>query len=225
MNKTGRVSELVAVSLFSGLVLSHCSTSRAGYPSPTTGKARTPTAQVTLQEFWSETISREVALKRLAGRNLDARVRERIEKSIPPTTRHFITFKGNAFLEYADFGDGFAHLMLVLRAEHQGSKLVVYGPNVSEKRVETHEYETRDGKMVEDGQVRETFVYSKSPVKLNVETTFLDPSSELEGHPGGSFCCDACEWVHSALGIHGVDGWCCLGCCSELASLRTLKTP
>jgi hypothetical protein len=196
-------------------VIAAPSVALAQAPPPTKPPTMPPTVEVELRDYWVETITREMALKRLAARTLDSKRREDIAQRIPPTTRHFLTTHGNAFLEYADFGEGYAHLVLLLRAQHKDGKVLVYGPPLGDGKVTSHVFETVNGRMSENGKVRETFSYSNSPVKLRVETAFLDPAIEIAEHPHGGGCCGACEWVHSALDLHSFDSWCCLGCCAQ----------
>jgi hypothetical protein len=190
------------------------------------GPSHHQTVTVTLTEYWVETITREEALRRLALRPLDPVRRAKIERQIPLVTRHYITSHGNAFLEFADFGNGFAHTMLILRADRirpdaqfPNGHLLVYGPDISANSIVTHVYAAKNGVLEENGVLKPAFTFSTTRIDLQVETTFIDPSFDPSMMNYIS-CCDACEWVHSLLDIHGVDWLCCLGCCGSAAAAR-----
>ena len=180
---------------------------------------------ITLTDYWYETISQEEALRRLAGRrHLDPQTRSRIEQQIPQQTQHFLTFLGNAFREYVDFGQGVAHLLLMLPMEKKDNKCVVVVPIHREQGpdgrirplfgLDLEEYEFRDSKLIENGLPRETFQHATKPIQLQLDITFVEASGNipLAGGPD-NWCCDSCEWVHSALDIHCADWLCCLGGC------------
>src|SRR5262249_53935772 len=95
------------------------------------GGERPLIVKVTLGDHWYEEISRKEALRRLETRKLDPEGRKRIEQSLPELTKHYLAVHGNALLEYADFGDGIAHLLLLLRADRIEKKkaLLVHVPN------------------------------------------------------------------------------------------------
>jgi hypothetical protein len=208
-----------AVSL-GGAVGVRSQASRAIAQEPSTPTASAPlVVSIPLQNYWQETITRDEALKRLEGRNLDPERRAAIAKEIPDETKHYLTFVESGFREYVDRGDGIAKLLLLLPLEKKGDKWVVIVPIHNSERhedgrirlisgIELHEFEVVGGKLVENGKARETFRYSAGPINLPVDAEFI-----IADHPGGNWCCDACEWVHSALDIHCADWFCCIGTC------------
>lgn len=65
------------------------------------------------------------------------------------------------------------------------------------------------GVLVENGTPRRTFRFSNNEMELKVDVAPI----VAVGHPKGTRCCRACEWVHSKLHIHFMDWLCCLGGC------------
>jgi hypothetical protein len=202
---------------------------------PETRRGRTPAHSaalasqiitVTLHDYWCETISKQEALRRLRDRShLTSAVRVDIAKRIPNRTRHYLTFHGNAFREYADLGNGRGFLMLVLpliRDRKTPSKVKVIAPAYrnhvnadgsieSTSRIDLHQYHSTRGILFEDGRPRPTFRYSSKPVSLPIDTTFIAPPRSVGVGPAE--CCSACEWLHSVLRIHDLDSICCMGVC------------
>ncbi len=180
-----------------------------------------PTVLVTVDEGWHEQIPRGLAVERLNSRPLASVERQRIADTIPEVTHTYLTFAGRAFREYVDFGEGFAHIALFLPMEvtEEGYRVIVpiyRSQRFSDGRrqnligIDEHLFGLEREQLVQNGKERPTFEPIREPVALRVEATMLMPD---RGHPGGSVCCDACEWVHSGLDIHCADWLCCLGCC------------
>ena len=72
------------------------------------------------------------------------------------------------------------------------------------------------GELLQDGKAKSTFRYVDEPLEMTVDASFIYAQAELEAHPHGTVCCDACEWVHSTFEfLHCVDSWCCLGTCPQ----------
>lgn len=182
--------------------------------------AEHPTVEVTLDEGWHEEIPRHLAIERLEARALPSDEVKRITETIPDVTHHYLIFGGRAFREYVDFGEGFVHVSLFLPMEvsDEGFKVII--PVYRSDRfpdgrpqhligIDEHLFRIEGEQLIENGKPRLTFKPIRVPLTLRVETTMVMPPN----HPTGSACCDACEWVHSALDIHCADWLCCLGCC------------
>ena len=175
---------------------------------------------VTLRDYWVETITRKEALRRLATRDIDDERRIKIERSIPPQTEHYLTFDKNVFREYAYSGSGTAALLLQLPGYRARNLFVVIVPllrSMDGKRAmygyDFHSYGGKNGKLLENDVHRPTFRHSREPVILPLNVSFVQPSPRP---PSLSFaCCEACEWVHSALDIHCADWICCLFQCFD----------
>jgi hypothetical protein len=183
------------------------------------------TVSVTLGEHWVETISRGEALQRLATRNLPENVRDRIARVIPETTAHYLVFTDRTFREFIAPSNDTARLLLLLPIKRSDSAHDVIVPVYDSERtvtghvrhlrgVEVHRFENRNGVLFENGMARDTFRLSRAPTSINVDASFL----RANAHPGGNWCCDACEWVHSKLDIHCADWLCCLGFCDSAAT-------
>lgn len=201
------------------------------YQPPETGGTSAPkgTVAVTLNQYWVETISREEALKRLATRHLAPELLETISRQIPDVTEHYLIFTDRTFREFAAPSHDSARLLLLLPVKREEPAYDVVVPLYDSEHtanghvrhvrgVEVHQFENRNGVLFENGVARQTFRLSQAPTTINVDISFLAT------HPGGSWCCNACEWVHSALDIHCADWLCCLGCCdSALASSASME--
>lgn len=176
---------------------------------------------IKLQNYWHETITKQEGVRRLKARNLDSQTFERLRKEIPPKTEHYLTFHGGAFREFVDFGDRVAQLVLLLPVEHKDKTFVVSLPVDRERfpdgRVRDirgmgfSEFTAKDGRLLENGTARDSFGFSKGPMEITLDVSFVAP--RLTKHPKSGRCCRACEWVHSKLDIHGADRFCCLGLC------------
>jgi hypothetical protein len=176
----------------------------------------TLTVPITLKEYWYEDITREEALRRLDGRNLDPETRAEIERYIPELSHHFLTFEGTLFREFLDWGDGLANLLLILPMKIGVNSYVVQGfvdKPESSGVLRTEFTFDLQRQLFEDGKAV-PFKYSNESIELNLDVTFVIPAPEPE--PERSRCCRACEWVHSRLHIHGLDPLCCLGCCANI---------
>ncbi len=168
---------------------------------------------ITLKEYWYEDITKEEALRRLDGRNLDPKTRAEIEKNIPERSRHYLTFEAPFFREYLDWGDGVASLILLLPMKVGVNSFVVQGfvdkPGMSGVGRSEFSFDMQR-KLSEDGKAV-PFDYSSEPTQLNLDVAFVIPAPEPE-----RCSCRACEWVHSVLNIHWADPLCCLGCCFNI---------
>jgi hypothetical protein len=174
---------------------------------------------------------------KLADRDLLPEKKAEIERLIPKQIQHYLTFHNSVFREFVDFGDNRAFLLLMLplitHEEEPKFKLVAPiftaerkpdGRIIEEYGITFHQYESADGTLIEDGLPIEEFQFSQGPTTLNLDvsfvaspTTFLreaatDDASTLE-LAGPAECCNACDWVHSKLGIHKIDKICCAGAC------------
>src|SRR5438128_2722971 len=185
-------------------------------------KQTTTIVPITLNEYWCETISREEALRRLEGRDIEPKRRARIIKDIPEQTKHYLTFDDGALREYAFSGQGTAALLLLLPLHRQDDSFVVFVPIHHTDRypsgaerhftgIDAHIFKSAGGKLVETGVRRPTFQYSTKPVTLPLDVSFAVPGQKRR--KTNFSCCGACEWVHSALDIHCADPICCLGTC------------
>jgi len=176
------------------------------------------TVPVALPECWHETITRAEAMRRLKTRNLDKEKERRIAQSIPPTLEHYIVF-GNGFREYIRADDAPARLLLMLPTRNRASSvwelpcpmLLAQRSRSGHARYfttfELHRFEAQRGVLHEDGRALPSFKRVRGVV-LPVDIEFLSAAPGI-GHPGGSRCCDACEFVHSIFDIHDVDWLCC----------------
>ena len=150
-----------------------------------------------LEEYWYEMISKEEALRRLSTQNIDEKERKKIEEEIPEETHHYLTFRDMALREYVDLGDGITHVILILpmSKKHNNTFEVPIPVHHSEKfpdgrmrhlsGIELHEYKTEDGKLVENGLARDTFVYQKGPKDVQVDVSFVVSASEQSLRPQG----------------------------------------
>jgi len=174
---------------------------------------------ITLRRYWHERITREEALRRLSTRNLCPERRVRIEKRIPANTDHYVTFEAGRFREYADLGDGVALALLMLPCKSVGKTHMVvtsffYSDRYADGRLKPscgitmHEFKAVRGQLVQNGLARPSFHHSDSPIRLRVDASVLGPRM-LRGHPGGSTCCELCEWIHSVFDFHEFDWACC----------------
>lgn len=178
------------------------------------------TVPVTLKEYWYEDITREEALRRLDGQNLDPKTRAEIESHIPERSRHFLTFKGTLFREYLDWNDGVANLLLILPMKLGINSFTIQGFIDNERlsgvgRTKFTFDEQR--KLFEDGIVI-PFKYSDEAIELNLDVSFVIPAPTPE--PERTLCCRACYWVHSRLDIHWADPLCCLGSCFNIPTAK-----
>ncbi len=138
-------------------------------------------------------------------------------------TPHRLTFKGNAFREYAKASDeDVAYVVLLLRMLEENGEWVVPVPIYNSERrqdssmrpligIERHVFSAEGDRLREEKVLNEGFRRDSAPVELMVDTQFVT----AEGHPGATWCCDACEWLHSTLHIHCADHLCCGGGCPE----------
>lgn len=174
--------------------------------------------RTTLRSYWHETISREEGVRRLASRPITADARSRLERVIPEKTEHFLSFEGGSFREYADFGNGIVNLLLLLPVAEERNAAVLVAPTEDMKGFALHRFQNRKGRLYVDGIPREGFNYSTKPMKLNV--TFSLPvdrsADEPEVEEISEFCCRACDFVHSTLGIHDLDFICCIFICIDV---------
>jgi hypothetical protein len=175
--------------------------------------------------FWRESISRAEALRRLESRRIaDEDRRARIEANIPETTDHILSFSNGWLREYATFSPQLTFLVLLMPYQEREGwyELAVplagedpHAPGRTLYGVDLHRFKKGpSGELIQDGKVKNTFQFVDEPLALTVDARFMYPQIVLEAHPGGSVCCDACEWVHSTFDfLHCVDSWCCLGTC------------
>jgi hypothetical protein len=177
--------------------------------------------QVTLTNYWHETISRDEAVRRLETRNLPTERKARILSGIPERTEHYLAPHGNGLLEYVDCGEGFARLLLILKLQKGPNGTLLVGSRHGDGK--RHVHETKDGVLVENGVPRPSFRFAADPIALSVDASFLDPGlpptpiymrTQKHPTPGQSVCCDMCEWVHSVTDYHEYDADCCVGGCN-----------
>jgi hypothetical protein len=173
---------------------------------------------VPLPDCWHETIDHKEAMRRLSTRALTEDRRNEIAEQIPDVLDHYIVF-ANGFREYIRIGQQPARLLLMLptrkisdSAYELACPMLLSQVSRSGKpryftTFELHRFESKRGALFEDGRKLPGFKRVQG-VTLPVDVMFLR-AEPGPGHPGGSSCCDACEFVHSLLDIHGVDWLCC----------------
>jgi hypothetical protein len=94
----------------------------------------------------------------------------------------------------------------------------VVAPTEDRKGFALHRFENRKGRLYVDGIRRDGFTYSAKPMQLSATFSLpVDPSTdESEVEEISEFCCLACEFVHSTLGIHDLDFICCIFPCIDV---------
>jgi hypothetical protein len=176
--------------------------------------------------FWRESISREEARRRLASRGIaDEGRRARIEAAIPETTDHIMSFSGGWLREYVTFDNQpLSFLLLLMPYEERDGWYELAVPLAGEDPhapgrilygVDLHRFKKGPlGELMQEGKTKDSFNWVDESIVLTIDARFMYPEGALEAHPGGTLCCDACEWVHSTFEfLHCVDSWCCLGTC------------
>lgn len=100
----------------------------------------------------------------------------------------------------------------------EGKTAVVVAPTEDRKGFALHRFENRKGRLYVDGIRRDGFTYSAKPMQLSATFSLpVDPSTdEPEVEEISEFCCLACEFVHSTLGIHDLDFICCIFPCIDV---------
>jgi hypothetical protein len=179
------------------------------------------TVPVVLESYWHEVITQEEAFRRLAGRDLSAPQRARAESHIPKETQHYLVFSEGHLYEYVDLGEGYARVLLLLPAHAVQSdtwivRIPLYGQENTDSGsmssvigIALHEFrEGGDGRLYENGQLRDTFRLGAEPVSLMIDANFLQPPPPAMRRASEE-CLLLCEWVHSMLGIHYADFLCC----------------
>ena len=60
---------------------------------------------------------------------------------------------------------------------------------------------------------RESFKFSNEPYELTISVAFVSNNPSDHQLIERLNCCEICEWMHSRLGAHDADPWCCRGTC------------
>lgn len=93
----------------------------AGQPPGRDARNAKPAVEVTLSNYFQETVTRPEAVNRLRGRGLPADAARAVEATIPERTEHFVSLDDGTFREYARVGDGPVEVLLILPLEKVGN--------------------------------------------------------------------------------------------------------